>query len=186
MYEVVDRENHEQKGSGLAWAIVRSDRKSFRGVRPELVADVVAAHNFEPTDKKTAKLAVEAQVVRDADTLEEGLELDRIVWVSAQKGRVFYNDAFRDVDERLAVLRSEDRAVTEAERCDALMFLLRNVTKSIDPAWFVTDYAKNYLNRRNVAKQNMRRLRELVKYHVWPETKVKEALSLVARVRQAW
>jgi HD superfamily phosphodiesterase len=186
VYEVVDRENHEGKGSGVAWAVVRSAAGSFPNIDPLMVAEIVASHNLAPDEMKNAGVCVEAQVVRDADTLEEGLNLDRIVWVSAQKGRAFYNDTFCDVDQRLAVLCSEDRAVTEAERCDALMFLLRNVTKSIDPAWFVTDYAKNYLNRRNVAKQNIHRLRELVEHHVWPDKKVKEAMHLVNSVRQAW
>jgi hypothetical protein len=180
---VVDRENHEIAGSGLARALVRKNPRAFGGADPAEVADIVELHNQRPEPAHWPKEAKgEAKLVRDADTLHEGIDLQRIVWVGEQRRRTFYSPQCGTLEERLSVLESEDRKVTEAEKWDVLMFLLRNVTKSINPRWFVTDEARAYIKNEDIEGTNQTELANLIETYVRNQEDRESAVALVKTV----
>ena len=179
VYVVINRKNHGIKGGKLARRIVEENKSDFPNVDPKAIEYIVVHHN---EDTNFVWKYDEAKLVRDADTLHEGIDLDRIVWVSQQYGKQFYNPEWRNnVDARLEVLGTEDPSITDEQGCDTLMFLLRNVTKSISPDWFVTDLAKKYIGDMKVLDKNKRQLQSLIKVHV-PASEQQEALALVEDV----
>ncbi|MFA5928273.1 MAG: HD domain-containing protein [Candidatus Margulisiibacteriota bacterium] len=110
-------------------------------------------------------------IVRDADTIDEGMNIPRIVAITESYAlkdnlglerplyKVAYNKHTSDM-ERLAILLTEEASVRDAKENDLMMFLLRNITKSIDPANFVTAPAKMLMANNSMYEKNLKAILE--------------------------
>ncbi len=151
---------HEETGAALAEEIARTLGYSEHQIR--LVGDAVRFHNEEHI---LLQRDIELQIVRDADTLVEGLNLERIVWVSInQYKRPFYNLALK-LAKRMTVLASDDPDIVDVPANDALMYLLRNVTKDLDAHHYLTQAAKEAVSRPELLERNRAQLLELAETH---------------------
>ncbi|MFA6601165.1 MAG: LOG family protein [Candidatus Omnitrophota bacterium] len=160
VYAPIDRKVHEQMGAETARAVLKKlEIPSLGPEAVDAVAFAVEHHNDDPLQLASLPNQT-AAIVRDADTLLESLDLDRIARVSQQYNRAFFNPAL-SLKWRLRVLGTEDRETVEAPPNDALLFLLRNVTKGLHPGHYATQAAKDYVSREDLLDVNRSKIRAL-------------------------
>lgn len=160
---VKDRKNHAQAGGFLVPDILKKTGVSLTTEQINAVAEVVKNHS--KSAHELANTSRESGIVRDADTYIEATDLRRIVEVSMTNfHRPFFNPDL-NLEHRLKVLASESGAIVDAKENDALMYLLRNVTKDVDPAHYVTEAAKKRIANENLRDRNKAELLSLGQKH---------------------
>ncbi|MCX5708519.1 MAG: methyltransferase domain-containing protein [Candidatus Omnitrophica bacterium] len=158
VYSVVDRNNHEKAGADQARKIL--ERSGFTEEIIEKAAQIIENHSEESF---LPSIPLEARIVRDADTLIEALDLERIRAVSMDTfKRPFFNPGLT-IDRRMEILDTDARDKVEAPENDCLQFLLRNVTKGLDPGHYVTPGARKYIAASDLLQQNKSKILEYAK-----------------------
>jgi len=181
---VINRNDHDVTGSERAKHIARCINSKKLNV--EGVSYIVRSHNKKAF---SGHWHYEAGIVRDADTLHEGLDLERIVSIGKKLRTPFYSpETYKNgLECRLNILINEDRSVIETKECDILMFLLRNVTKSVAPDGYVTEEARKFIMSVDVVEKNMAKLEQLILMNISDKEHQNNALKLVDRIfTQFW
>lgn len=92
-------------------------------------------------------------IVRDADTIDEALNIKRIIRITETYKRILFNKNISTL-ERIAILLCEEEDIVDSKRSDLMMYLLRNITKSLDADHYLTLEAKKFMNK-NIYKKNI-------------------------------
>jgi HD domain len=177
--ELVDlRDDHSETGSIL----IKNFLNSIYYFDNELICAAILNHSDDlllkkiPIKEDTGFQFISA--VRDADTIIEGMDILRTVKVTENIAlndneglpEPIYKTAY-DLTitewKRIAILMTEETLIRDSKENDLLMFLLRNVTKSIDPDQFVTQGAKKIMAK-DMYSINMAKILEGLKIYKLP------------------
>lgn len=174
-----DRGKHDTVGARQTEEILK--RSGFSQEIIHRACSAVRNHRKKPSEFPP-DAPIEARIVRDADTILETLDLERIRWVSmVDKKRDFFNPDLT-IDDRMEVLASEDTLVTEHERIDCLQFLLRNVTKGLNPTWYLTTSARNRIEEAGLFERNMEKILAYAGEHASTQLgQIRDAIDKVVR-----
>jgi hypothetical protein len=160
------RENHAETGAetvnSILPGILSETESSYTDI--EAVSGAVRFHTEDVIyfrsildSKLTPKRYTVAAAVRDADTLDESLNVERIIRISEHfEQPIIRSDIPRM--RRIAILFCENPTVVDSKQNDLLMFLLRNVTKGVDPDHYLLPTTKALLDD-DILKKNMAAIR---------------------------
>ncbi|MFH1753032.1 MAG: glycosyltransferase, partial [Candidatus Omnitrophota bacterium] len=112
-----------------------------------IVAHAVEHHRGDNFD---ANAFIEANLVRDADTLHEAIDLEDIILVGIdQLGTPFFNPQLT-LERRREALFAKGKSMKGAPDGDCLQILIDNITKGLDPEYYVTESGKAYIAQRDL------------------------------------
>lgn len=151
--EIFTRKDHDVEGSKFIKLelpkILNIRDQSFFNI--ETIEKAALYHGFDVIDfqntiqkKESKEIFMIAAIVRDADTLDETINVERIYNVSETYNRPLFFETISDLT-RLAVLLTETSEIVARLENDTMMFLLRNVTKGLDEGHYVTKGAQSFL-----------------------------------------
>jgi HD superfamily phosphodiesterase len=161
-YDSFSRAKHHLRGSHLVKNILFKiiNKEDRRLVDLDAITLAIKYHwqdvsYFLGTLKKAlpAKKYSTCAIVRDADTIDEALNIKRIIKITETYKRALFN---RDITplERIAILLCEEEDIIGSKRNDLMMYLLRNVTKSLDIDHYLILRAKKFMNK-DIYKKNI-------------------------------
>ncbi|MFH1791009.1 MAG: aminotransferase class V-fold PLP-dependent enzyme [Candidatus Omnitrophota bacterium] len=156
IYSVIDRKGHAALGAGQSGSLLKAMR--FPNETAEKAAMAVMYHSYPADSHFPEDLPFEAKIIRDADELDEALNVERLVWINmAQMGRKFFAPGIT-VDERIRILRQPEPEGAAAQNFDCLQYLVRCVTCGIDRRNYLTQAAAEYIVRDGVLGENRARI----------------------------
>ena len=188
------RDNHSETGSTLAEKLLNDilTPQEREIIDIEMVRYAISQHDKDCTAfvEESSRNRF-AAAIRDADTIDEGMNIPRIVKITESYANEHEKIAFKasiSIWERIAILMTEEPAIRDAAENDLLMFLLRNVTKSIDPDHFVTAGAKQMMQQ-DMLQVNRKRILEGMRGYKYPgdydphdEERINAVIDEVVRV----
>lgn len=172
---IFSRANHHLQGSRLIKKILPKiiSKKEQALIDLDTIVSAIKYHwknkeYFLETLKKTlpARKYLVCAIVRDADTIDEALNIERIIKITEAYKKSLLNKKI-SLMERIAILLCEEEDIIGSRRSDLMMYLLRNVTKGIDDDHYITPEIKKFINK-NIYKKNVKSILKGIDKYKYP------------------